>query len=195
MPEGEIASTPREAKAIAFRMNKPVAIKAQVTATGRSKAGGIGFADTADEAERIASKILGTMIRGFRVEKLLVEEKLNIKEEYYAGVIVDDSYKVKAPILMFSTRGGVDIEQVAFEHPEEVGTITVDVLNELGIDEIEDMIGALGVAPDLTKQLAKVTFGIYDVFKNYHARSVEVNPIVLASDHAILRRRLSHCHR
>ena len=149
VPEGEVASTPREAKDIADKMKKPVAVKAQVTATGRSKAGGIGFADTADEAEGVASKILGTRIRGFTVEKLLVEEKLNIKEEYYSGVIVDDSYKVKAPILMFSTQGGVDIEQVALEQPNKVAKITVDVLNEIPNDRILNMIQSLGVPPDL----------------------------------------------
>jgi len=172
VPEGEVASTPREAKDIADKMKKPVAVKAQVTATGRSKAGGIGFADTADEAEGVASKILGTRIRGFTVEKLLVEEKLNIKEEYYSGVIVDDSYKVKAPILMFSTQGGVDIEQVALEQPNKVAKITVDVLNEVPNDRILNMIRSLGVPPDLAPRLAKIASGIYDVFNKYDARSV-----------------------
>ena len=185
VPEGKVASTPREVKDIAEKMKKPVVIKAQVTATGRSKAGGIGFADTADEAEIVASKILGTSIRGFLVDKLLVEEKLNVKEEYYSGVIVDDSYKVKAPILMFSTRGGVDIEQVALEQPNKVAKITVDILHEIPNDRILNMIQSLGVPPELVPQLAKTASGIYEVFNKYDARSVEINPIVLTADGAI----------
>jgi succinyl-CoA synthetase beta subunit len=185
VPEGEVAFTSTQAKDIATKIKEPVAIKAQVTATGRFKAGGIVFANSPEETEKVASKMLGGTMKGFVVEKLLVEKRLNVEKEFYGGVIVNDSYKVKAPVLMFSTRGGVDIEQIALEHPEEVGTITVDVLNELGTDEIEDMIRALGVPPDLTKRLAKVSSGIYDVFKSCHARSVEVNPIVLASDSQI----------
>lgn len=182
VPEGEVASTSIEARNIAERIKKPVAVKAQVSATGRFKAGGIGFANTPDEAEEVASKILGSTIKGFVIEKLLVEEKLKVEKEFYAGVIVDDSYKVKAPVLMFSTRGGIDIEQVASEYPEEVGRITADVLNELGVDRVEDMIRGLGVPPDLTKQLTRIACGVYDVFNKYHARSVEINPIVLASN-------------
>ncbi|MGP8070139.1 MAG: ATP-grasp domain-containing protein [Candidatus Bathyarchaeia archaeon] len=185
VPEGKVASTPREVKDIAEKMKKPVVVKAQVTATGRSKAGGIGFANTADEAEIVASKIFGTSIRGFLVDKLLVEEKLNVKEEYYSGVIVDDSYKVKAPILMFSTRGGVDIEQVALEQPNKVTKITVDILKEIPEDRVLNMIRSLDVPPELAPQLAKIASGIYEVFNKYDARSVEINPIVLTADGAI----------
>ena len=182
VPEGEVATTPQNAKSVADKIRKPVAIKAQVSATGRFKAGGIGFANTPDEAEKVASRILGSTIKGFVIEKVLVEEKLNVEREFYAGVIVDDSHKVKAPVLMFSTRGGVDIEQVASEHPEEVRKIIVDILDQLSLDKIEEMIQDLGVSADVTKQLAKVVFGVYETFKKYHARSVEINPIVLTSD-------------
>ena len=182
VPEGEVASTSQDARRIANRMGKPVAIKAQVSATGRFKAGGIGFATTPDEAEKVARRILGTTIKGFVVEKVLVEEKLNIEREFYAGVIVDDSYKAKAPVLMFSTRGGVDIEQVAAEHPEEVRRVTVDVLDRLAPDRVEGMVRDLAVSADVAKHLAEAVLGVYEVFKKYHARSVEINPLVLASD-------------
>jgi succinyl-CoA synthetase beta subunit len=191
VPEGEVAFTSEQAKDIAAKIKKPVAIKAQITATGRFKAGGIAFANSPEETEKVASKMLGSMVKGFVVEKLLVEKRLNVEKEFYAGVIVNDSYKVKAPVLMFSTRGGADIERIALEHPAEVGTITVDVLVELGIDEIEKMIRGLGVQPDLTKQLGEVVFGVCEVFKKYDARSVEVNPIVLASDGAVY---AADCH-
>jgi succinyl-CoA synthetase beta subunit len=182
VPEGEVASTSREAKLIAEKIKKSVAIKAQVTATGRFKAGGVAFAATPDEAEKAAERILGSTIKGFVIDKVLVEEKLTVQKEFYAGIIVDDSYKVKSPDLMFSTRGGVDIEQVASEHPEAVGKITIDVLDELRAEKVEGMIRDLGVSEDLVKDLTKVVFGLYEVFNKYHARSMEINPIVLASD-------------
>ena len=104
--QGEVASTPLEAKQIAEKLGKSVAIKAQVTATGRFKAGGVGFANTPDEAGKVAERILSSNIKGFVVKEVLVEEKLDVQKEFYAGVIIDDSYKVKAPVLIFSTRGG-----------------------------------------------------------------------------------------
>lgn len=181
-PQGEVASAPEEAKRIAEKLGKSVAIKAQVSTTGRFKAGGIRFADGPDEAAKLAGRILGSNIKGLVVKKVLVEEKLDVEKEFYAGVIVDDSYKVRAPLLMFSTRGGVDIEEVAAEHPEEVGKIVVDVLDGLSLDSVENMIRNLGVSSDLAERLSKVAFGAYQIFSKYGARSVEVNPIVLTSD-------------
>ncbi|MFQ5988158.1 MAG: ATP-grasp domain-containing protein, partial [Dehalococcoidia bacterium] len=127
VPEGDVASTPEEAKRIAQEIGKSVAIKAQVWATGRFKAGGIKFANNPQEAERAASEIIGAQIKEFQVEKVLVEEKLDIDREYYAGVIVDDSYKVRAPVVIFSTQGGVEIEEIAQASPEKVSRLTVDI--------------------------------------------------------------------
>ena len=182
VPPGEVASTPEETKHVAERLGKPVAIKAQVLATGRFKAGGIGFADNPDEAARLAGRILGTSIKGFVVKKVLVEEKLDIEREFYAGVIVDDSFKVRAPVMMFSTRGGVDIEQVAAEHPTDVGKIVVDVVDGLKLGSVQKLIQDLGISSDLVDRLSSVAYGVYQVFSSYGARSVEVNPIVLTSE-------------
>jgi succinyl-CoA synthetase beta subunit len=181
-PLGEVAHTTEQAKEIARKLGKPIAIKAQISATGRFKAGGIGFADNPDEAERVAGRILGSNIKGFIVKEVLVEEKLDVEKEYYAGIIVDDSHKVKAPVLIFSTRGGVDIEQVAAEHPGEVSKITLDALGELTLGDVENLIRSLGIPSVLAESLSKVTYGVYQVFRKYEARSAEVNPMVLTSD-------------
>jgi len=181
-PRGEVASASEEARGIAEGLGRSVAIKAQVPTTGRFKAGGIGFADSPDEAARVAARILGSDIKGFRVGKILVEERLDVEKEFYAGVIVDDSHKVKAPVLMFSTRGGVDIEQVAVEHPEEVAKITVDVLDRLAVDHVLSLIRGLGVSSGLAERLSSVAYGVYELFSKYDARSVEVNPIALTRD-------------
>jgi succinyl-CoA synthetase beta subunit len=181
-PRGELAATVQQAREISKRYAKPVAIKAQVSTTGRFKAGGIGFADNPDEAARVAERILGSRIKGLAVKEVLVEEKLDVEKEFYTGIIVDDSHKVKSPVLIFSTRGGVDIEQVAAEHPEEVSSITLNVLGTLTLNEVESLIRSLGVPSVLAESLSKVAYGVYRVFNEYDARSVEVNPIVVTSN-------------
>ena len=179
VPEGYVASTPEEVHAIVEKLAKPVVLKAQVGATGRLQAGGIKFADNADQAEQVAQELLGKEIKGLRVEKVLVEEKLAIKEEFYASVIVNDSWKVKGPVLMFSTKGGTGIEEIAARYPEKVISMNVDILKGLTIDDARDLLSKLDVKPPLLEPLSKVVHGLYRVFKEYSARSAEVNPIVL----------------
>jgi succinyl-CoA synthetase beta subunit len=191
VPQGAVVSTAMEAKRVAEKLEKSVAIKAQVAATGRLRAGGVRFANTPDEAEEVAEQILRSDIKGFVVKEVLVEEKLDVEKEFYAGVIVDDSYRVKAPVLILSIRGGTDIEQVSSEHPEDVGKIIVDVLQELSVKEVEDQVRRLGLSSDLASQLGKVAHGVYQVFRGYDARSAEVNPLVLTSDRNVY---AADCH-
>src|SRR5512137_2476247 len=115
IPRGEVAATPQEAAKIAEKIGKPVVIKAQIWAGGRGKAGGIKFAENPMEAQTVAGNLLGAEIKKLTVEKVLVEEKLNIASEYYVGVIIDPSMGVRSPVVMFSTEGGVDIETVPSE--------------------------------------------------------------------------------
>lgn len=182
VPDGDVVATPAEARKIAERLSKPVAIKAQIVATGRFKAGGIKFANNPDEAEMVAKEILGKNIKGFNVKKVLVEERLKVKKEFYASVIVDDSHKVKGPVLMFSTEGGVDIEDIATKHPEKIAKININILDGIALHDVEDLVGRLNVSSDLIKPLSQIAYKLYEVFRKYDARSVEVNPIVLTSD-------------
>ena len=89
IPQGDVAKTPEEARKIAEKIGKPVVIKVQIWAGGRGKAGGIKFANTPEEAQKVAASLLGMTIKGLLVEKVLVEEKLDIDKEYYAGIIVN----------------------------------------------------------------------------------------------------------
>ena len=182
IPEGDVAVVPEEARRIAESLGKPVAIKAQVSVTGRFKAGGIKFANKAGEAEKVAQELLGTVIKGLKVEKVLVEEKLPIKDEFYASVIVNDSWRVKGPVLMFSTKGGTGIEEVAAQFPDKVISTNVDVLKGLTIEQTRGLLSKLSVSSPLLEPLSKIVHGLYEVFRKYSARSVEVNPIVLTED-------------
>ncbi|MBT9131871.1 MAG: Succinate--CoA ligase (GDP-forming) subunit beta [Syntrophomonadaceae bacterium] len=182
VPEGDVASTPEDVRKIARRLLKTVVIKSQVGATGRFKAGGIRFADNADEAEKVAEELLCKEIKGIKVEKVLVEEKLAIEKEFYAGVIVNDSCKVKGPVLMFSTQGGVDIEEVAAKFPEKIVRLDVDILKGLAVEDVRDLASKLDVPPSLVGPLSRVIQGLYEVFIKYSARSAEINPLVLVKD-------------
>jgi succinyl-CoA synthetase beta subunit len=186
VPEGGVASTPQEARSIAEKVGKPVVIKAQIWVTGRFKAGGIKFAENADEAEKAAASLLGAVIKGQKVEKVLVEERLEIDRELYAGVIVDSSRKARCPLLIFSMEGGVDIEELAREHPEKVAKMYIDYLRGVRIYDAINLIKKCGVPSNLLRTLAPVLCRIYDVFTKYDARVVETNPLVVTKDGSIV---------
>jgi len=179
IPLGDVARTPLDARHIAERLAKPVVIKAQVGVTGRFKAGGIRYAATPDEAECFSKEILGRSIKGYQVREVLVEEKLDIEQEFYVGIIVDDSYKVKSPILMVSSSGGVDIEEVAAKSPERILQLNIDILAGISKEDIDKAASFLNSQPEICEQLRDILFKLYTVFREYEARSVEINPLAL----------------
>ena len=179
IPEGEAVTTPEDAKKAAERIGKPVVIKAQVWAGGRGKSGAVRFADTPDEAAKVAGEILGMEVKGLEVKQVLVEEKLDIAQEFYAGVIINSAREVRAPVVMFSTEGGVDIESV----PEDkIAMLTVDVLRGIQPYDTLNMALSVGVSGKALRQLGDVIYKLYKVFKNYDCRTVEINPLVLTKD-------------
>lgn len=182
VPRGDIAARPDKVHAIASRLGKPVVVKAQIGVTGRLQAGGIKFADNADEAAKVALELLGKEIKGHKVARVLVEEKLDIKAEFYAGITVNDSYKVKAPVLMFSTKGGSGIEEIASRFPETVTSMNIDILKGFTAEDAKELISKLGVSSSLSQPLSKVVHGLYRLFREYSARNAEINPIVLTGD-------------
>ncbi len=182
VPSGKVASTSAEAKSIATEIGKPVMIKAQIWATGRFKAGGIKPANSPDEAEAVSKELLGAEIKGVRVERVLVEERLDIDTEFYVGVIVDTSRAIRGPVIMFSTRGGVDIEEVAKESPERVARLIVDFPRGVTSSEAIELVSSAGAPRHLLAPLSVVVCGIYELFIKYEARSAEVNPLVFTTD-------------
>jgi succinyl-CoA synthetase beta subunit len=179
IPEGEVATTPQEARKVAEKVGKPVAIKSQIWAGGRGKAGGIQFAQNPEEAEKVAGKLLGAEIKDLTVERVLVEEKLDIDREFYAGVIIDASREVRAPVIMFSTEGGVDIEEV----PEDkIAQMNVDVLRGLRFYDALNLAIKLKVPTQLLPAIAQAILGLYETFKGYNCRTAEINPLVLTKD-------------
>jgi succinyl-CoA synthetase beta subunit len=180
IPQGAVATTAREAKRVATELNGPVAIKAQIWATGRFKAGGIQFASSPDEAEQVASGLLGSRIKGYDVQTLLVEQKLQITREFYAGIIVGDSYKVRSPVVLFSAQGGVDIEKAARETPDRMARLTVDIWRGVRTYDAYNLALTVGLSGQALSEVGQAIRSLYAVFRGYDARSAEINPLVLA---------------
>lgn len=182
VPKGDVASSAREAGQIAEKIGKPVVIKTQVLTGGRGKAGGVKFADTPEEAARAAEELLSQKIKGFDVEKVLVEEKLKIEEEYYLAVTVDAS--AKCPVIIASTRGGMDIEKV----PEQyVVKRNIDVLTGMHPYVSREIVQGLQMdfAAPQTKQFMNIVNKLYEVFISIDAELVEINPLVKAEGQLI----------
>src|SRR5512143_1495780 len=150
IPKGRVAATADEAKQIAKELGGRVVIKSQVLVGGRGKAGGIRLAKSPDEAAELASQILTMEIKGLPVRKVLVDEAANIETEIYLGITNDRA--ARKPVMMSSSAGGVEIEEVARTTPEKIIKSHIDPL--LGLKDYQARNIAIGI--DLPKQHWKV---------------------------------------
>ncbi len=180
VPKGAAVETPNEARLLAIGIGAPVVIKAQVWVTGRAGQNLIHFASTPDEVAQIARDLLGRQVGNFRVEKIMVEERLKLEREFYVGVIVDDANR--APVVIFSSIGGTGIEVIAAEHPDKVARHVVDI--RLGLREFEarDLVRRAGIDGDLQSRLAALLPKFYTAARTYEARTAEINPLALTSN-------------
>ena len=175
LPEGGTAETPEEAATLATDVGGPVVLKSQVLTGGRMKAGGIKFADTPEEAQREAAAILDLEIRGQRPRCVLVEAKATVKKEYYAAVTYDALAKL--PVMIFSDMGGIDIEQVAEEHPQHVVKANYSSLLPFSDFKAKEMIASLGIAGGELVRLTDVVSRLARVFSQYGLTLAEINPL------------------
>jgi len=183
VPAGKPARTVPEAVAAAEEIGYPCVVKAQVQIGGRGKAGGIKVAQDRAEAEAHAEAILGMDIRGLTVHELWIESASEIASEYYAAVIFDRS--AKAPLLMLSTKGGMDIEEVVEDDPDAIARLHVDPL--LGFQDFHGrrLAYEAGVDADVVRQVGAMLARLYDVFIGEEATLVEVNPMIVTPDRQV----------
>ena len=183
VPSGQPARTVEDAVAAADAIGYPCVVKAQVQIGGRGKLGGIKVAKDRAEAEEHARAILGMGIRGLTVHELWVESASEIDSEYYASVVFDRS--AKAPLVMLSTKGGMDIEQVAEEDPGAIAHLHVDPL--LGFQDFHGRRLAFeaAVAPDVVRPVGAMLAKLYEVFVAEEATLVEVNPLIVTPDRQV----------
>jgi succinyl-CoA synthetase beta subunit len=180
VPGGKVATTPEEAATIARDIGGKVVIKAQVHVGGRGKAGGIKFASNPEEAEKVAADILAMEIKELPVRKVLVSECLDVKEEYYLGIIIDR--KTQKPVIMVSSAGGVEIEEVARKTPEKIHKYVVQPAR--GLLPYEARALAFKIVPEgkLAMKTAGVLTRLYDAFVGVDASLAEINPFVRTGD-------------
>jgi succinyl-CoA synthetase beta subunit len=183
VPAGAPARTVPEAVAAAEEIGYPCVVKAQVQIGGRGKAGGIKVAHDRTEAQAHAEAILGMDIRGLTVHELWIESASEIASEYYASVIFDRS--AKAPLLMLSTKGGMDIEEVVEQDPDAIARLHVDPL--LGFQDFHGrrLAYEAGVDADVVRPVGAMLARLYDVFIGEEATLVEVNPLIVTPDRQV----------
>ncbi|HWE32596.1 MAG TPA: ADP-forming succinate--CoA ligase subunit beta [Solirubrobacteraceae bacterium] len=180
VPSGKPARTVAEAVAAADEIGYPCVVKAQVQIGGRGKAGGIKVANNREEAEQHAGAILGMDIRGLTVQELWIEGASEIASEYYASVIFDRS--ARAPLVMLSTKGGMDIEEVADTDPAAIARLHVDPL--LGFQDFHGRRLAFEakVDGDVVRPVGAMLAKLYAAFIAEEATLVEVNPLIVTPD-------------
>ena len=162
------------------KLTYPVYVKAQVPILGRARRGLIRLAQSEDELRRAVEEMLGREVENFRVSKVLIEEKVEIEREIFISILINESYKVRNPMIIISTEGGTSIEEVLRTKPEKVVTLTVNYLDGINVDELKNKLLNLGLSEDLANRLSKYVDKLYrDVFIGYDAWSVELNPLAL----------------
>jgi len=184
IPEGDVATTPEQAEALAKKYGGTVVVKAQVHAGGRGKAGGVKLAKSPKEAREIASKILGMTIKDLTVEKVLVTPAADIATEAYVGVIIDRASK--RATFMVSPAGGIDIEEVAAKTPEKLRKLAVDP--RYGLQSYEAMELGFFLYDDVkqVRAAAKIMQQLYAAFVASGASLAEINPLVTTPDGTVL---------
>ena len=182
--EGSVAETPEEARQAAEQIGGTVAVKAQVLIGGRGKAGGIKVVDNPEDAEEAAGQILGMDIKGHTVRRVYIEGGADIESEMYLSIMVDRGEK--KPLILFSTEGGVDIEQVAEENPDAIVRVYVDPLIGLQPYQVRQIVFSSELEGDAAKGVGKVIQDLYKAFRESDASLVEINPLVLTKDGEVL---------
>src|SRR5919202_572015 len=184
VPSGTPATTVEEAVAAADEIGYPCVIKAQVQIGGRGKAGGIKVANDRTEAEAHAEAILGMDIRGHTVHEVWIEAASDIAAEYYASIVFDRA--AKRPLVMLSTQGGMDIEEVAERDPDAIARLHVDPL--LGFQDFHARRLAFeaGVDADVVRPVGALLNRLYAAFVAEEAMLVEVNPLIVTGDRQVM---------
>ena len=176
IPPGKLATSVPEVVAIAEEFNKPVMVKAQVHVGGRGKAGGIQYAENVEAAHVLAQKILGMEIKGLTVKKVLITVAQDILSEAYVGIILDRVSK--KPVIMVSSAGGVDIEEVAAKTPEKIHKLYVDPVTGLKPYQARNLAYKLYRDINQVRQATDIILKLYKVYWETDASLVEINPLI-----------------
>jgi len=184
VPKGEIASNSDKVNEISDSLNKPVVIKSQILVSGRGKAGGIKVAENPEDARTLSQSILGMNIKGLIVEKVLVEEKLNIAREFYLSIIVDRNERKY--VILVSKQGGIDIEQLAMEKPDQILKIYIHPYFGVRAFESKKIAKFLTSSRELQKEIISIINKLFEIVVAYDCELIESNPLVLTEEGQIV---------
>ena len=177
VPPGRLCTSPDEAKHAAETIG-PCVVKAQVPTGKRGKAGGIRPAASPAQAEEAAAAILGMTIGDHHVEKVLVEAQASIAKEFYAAVL--NHQETKGPLLLFSTEGGMDVEEITRDHPDKMAHLPVDIRDGVDDELLEHIFGVLGLDEE-KGALVEFFLMLYDAYRVTDAELIEINPLALTT--------------
>jgi succinyl-CoA synthetase beta subunit len=184
IPSGRVAANAAEAKQITEELGGRVVIKSQVLVGGRGKAGGIRLAKSPQEAEELATQILGMEIKGLPVRKVLVDEAASIDTEIYLGITNDRAER--KPVMMGSSAGGVEIEQVAKETPEKIVKVHIDPLLGLRDFQARDLAAGIDLPRHHWRTFGQIARGLWHAYLDNDATLAEINPLVITSQNRLL---------
>lgn len=184
VPQGDVAATPAEARAIAERLGGRVVIKAQVLTGGRGKAGGVKVADDSAEAEAKAAAILGMNIKGLTVHKVLIDPAAGIAQELYLAILIDRA--ARQPMILASAAGGMDIEEVAVTAPEKL--LKLHISPEVGLRVFQStyLASRMGLPENLWGEFHQLLSNLYACFVATDASLTEINPLVITQEGHLL---------
>ena len=184
VPAGKVVRSASEAADVAEELGFPLAVKAQVHAGGRGKAGAIRFADDQGSLTKAVEELLQQRIHGDAVEEVLIEKKAGVEKELYLAVTADPSRR--QPVAIFSSRGGVDIEETAHQEASAVLTLPIDILRGL---YYYDALNLLRRDWQLDSRrmfaAANILTNLYQVYREYDCKLAEINPLALTADGAV----------
>ena len=184
IPQGQVASTPQEAYAIASQIEGVVVVKAQVHVGGRGKAGGVKLARTADQARQHADDILGMDIKGLTVERVLIDPGADIQQEIYLAITNDRGASM--PLIMCSMEGGMDIEELNRERPDAIIREHIDPILGLQDYQMTYIASAMGMPRAHWRSFGKILRGLYRCYRESDAELAEINPLVITGDGELL---------
>jgi len=177
VPPSRLVPDAEGARKAAEEIGCPVVVKAQVLVGGRGKAGGVKLAATSDEAAKKAKAILGMDIKGITVEKVLVARAVDIKQEFYVGMVIDR--RSRKPLMMVSPAGGIDIEEVARTTPEKIIKVVIDPMFAVMPFQLRRMTSALSADKEIAKKVGVILTSLYKAFMAVEASLAEINPLVV----------------
>ncbi len=182
--KGVVIDSPDLSEELVSGLKYPLVVKAQVQVGGRGKAGGIQFADTYEDVQKITSKLLFSDLKGYKVNKLLIVEKAEGMKECYLSITLDRL--TKCPLIIFSAEGGVDIEETAATKPEAIIKLPIDPQMGIGRYMVQYIVDQSSLDQGIVSNLYDLIEKLYQMFLDSDALLVEINPLLICSDHSLV---------